>query len=307
MKLKKLFWVMAVMALPLGFTACGSDDEEDTTPYAYQAPSSKNNAAKFIVQGSSSVRSLVFGEGGSVVIELVPQAAVKASVATRAGGAASEYLVGVYTRDGNVYTITVNGSVWGTVEVVDAGNGNCTLVITIRNKGTETLAAIRESVAVVGTFADKLCRTWMPKKTRLTLTKPRGSAFAKQLEGCDFQEVKDYIEAQGCHIADDFGSGYTVNSIFFTAWGTFVITFKNGKNYVADWKSVNEAAGKLSYTWKDSKTMGCSYENGQAGVEFMTGSYRGECWLTLSADIKSDNEDFKVELIIRMVDKGGAQ
>lgn len=298
MKLKKLFWVMTVMALPLGFTACGSDDEEDTTPYVYQAPTHKNHAAKFIVQGSSSVRSIVFGEGGSALIHM----AVSASGMTRSGSAESEYLVGVYTKDGNVYTITVDGTVWGTVEVIEAGNGACTLVITIRNRGTETLAAIKEAVTIVGTFADKLCRTWVPKKTRLTLTKPGGSTFAKQLGGCDFQEVKDYVEEQGCHIADDFGSGYTVNSVFFTAWGTFAIAFKNGKNYVGDWKSVNEAAGRLSYTWKD-ETMGCSYENGQAGIDFMTGDYRGECWMTLSADIKSGGEDFNVELIIRMVDK----
>lgn len=307
MKLKRLFWAMMLMALPLGFVACGSDDEEDTTPYVYQAPTDKDNAAKFIVQGSSHVRSLVFGEGGSAVIELMPQVSVKATAATRAGSSSAEYLVGIYTKSGNVYTITVDGSVWGTVEVVDAGNGSYTLIITVNGKDKETLTAIKEGVAIVGTLADKLCRTWVPKKTRLTLTKPGGATFAKQLEGCDFQEVKDYVEDQGCHISDDFGSGYTVTSVFFTGLGTFCITFQNGKSYVADWRSANEAAGKLTYTWKDGETMGCSYENGQAGIDFMTGDYRGECWLTLSSDVKSGSESYNVELVIRMVDKGEAK
>lgn len=305
MKLNKLFWALMVTALPLGFTACSSDDDdEDDTPYVFAETGHKSDAASYTVSTSGTkTRSAVFGEGGDCVICRVKDAPVLGVKATRASEAGElEYIIGTYVKDGAVYTITVNGQTWGTIEVSTTGGNSFTLKVTIGTE-EETVAAEKEPEIASSDLTDKLCRSWKPFITRLNFKKTTSEAWiADELDGANFEDVKKRVEREGCIIKDNFGDGYAVSSIFFTKSRTFCIAFTNGKSYVGKWDWTNAGAGDLAYTWDDEENMGCEYESGNAHVDiYTTGVYKGECWLRLTNTIKQDNGDaWDFQLVFRL-------
>lgn len=307
MKLNKFFYVMLAVALPLGFAACSSDDDdEDSTPYEYPVPAQKANAASFKVKGEGvTTRSVVFTESGNVVLErLVFNVGAKATRANE-GSQGYDYLVGTYTKEGNTYTIFINGKEWGTITVTDKGDGTFTLLIQEKSGEPEAVSAEKEPEIGKSSFLDKLCRTWKPISTRVKLKKqPNGTQLTSPLfQACDFETIKQWAQTESdCKISDEFGKDYSVKDIFFTKTGKFCIDFTSGKNYYGtySWKEISELEGQLNYNWADLETMGCSYENGEATVAFKTGEYKGQCWLNLAADIKSGSDTYHVEVSVHL-------
>lgn len=304
MKKYQLLWaMMAAMMLPLGFAACSSDDnEEDTTPYVYPTPAQKADAASYkVTNDGAATRSVVFGESGSVVLERAVQSSGVKAVTRATQGEEIVFLVGTYTKEGNVYTIFINGQKWGTIEVVANADGSYILIVTPVGKESEETPAEKEKEVATDATAEKLCRTWTPVATRVKLRKLlNGTQLTSPLfNGCDFESIKQWAQEESdCKISDDFGKDYTVKSIFFTSTGKFCIDFTSGKNYYGTyaWKRLSETSGQLEYEWADLKTMGCSYEDGKATIDFKTGEYKGQCWLNLAADIKSGSDTYHVEV-----------
>lgn len=307
MKLNKLFYVMLAVALPLGFAACSSDDDdEDTTPYEYSVPAQKANAASFKVKGEVvKTGGVVFTESGSVVLQRLVWNLWNQVKATRAGDQMWEYLVGTYTKQNDTYTIFINGKEWGTITVTNNGDGTFTLLIQEKSGEPESVSAEKEQEIGKSTFLEKLCRTWKPVSTRVKLKKlPNGTQLTSPLfQACDFESIKQWAQSESdCKISDEFGKNYVVKDIFFTQTGKFCIDFTSGKNYYGTYscKEVSELEGQLDYNWADIETMGCSYENGKATVAFKTGEYKGQCWLNLAADIKSGQDTYHVEVSVHL-------
>ena len=308
MKRNHLLIALTAAMLPMGFAACSSDDDnDDTAPATYATPAHQADAASFTVSGNTT-RSVVFGEGGSVVIGRVADtAAVKATRA--AGTEAIKYLVGTYTKSNATYIIYVNSILWGTIKVEQTAADAYALTITTTDatgsEQVEQAEATKEDNVGSSSVLNDLCRTWQPKHTRVYLQKqPYGTMLTSPaFNGCSFEEVKQWAEDESdCRINDEFGNDYIVKDVFLTRTGTFCIDFQNGKNYVGQytWDEVSTKEGRLTYEWADGETMGCSYENGTASIEFKGGAYSGECWLTLEADIKSGSDTYHVQLVIRL-------
>ena len=98
MKLNKLFWALGVLVLPLGLASCGGDEnsaEPDNTPYEYQEPVNKANAARFTFEAEDSpVQSVAFGETNTAVIQTQDEE-----------DGSIEYVIGTYTKSGSTYVV----------------------------------------------------------------------------------------------------------------------------------------------------------------------------------------------------------
>lgn len=320
MKIQKLFWTLMVMALPLGFTSCGDDDDEiGNTSYQFDEAPQKSEAAAFEVKAPSSdtrTRGVVFAEGGDCVIKQVLSPVPVDVRGTRAGvDEELVYIIGTYTKDGDVYTIRRNGQLWGTVTVNVVG-GVYVLIIQEVGQPVEEAEAVKTPEAPASNMTDLLCRSWKPFRTRLNLKKEGSTTtIADELEGADFEKLKARINKESSNpsdpstwiIKDGFGEGYNVSSIFFTLTGTFCIAFEKAESYVGQWKwNGAPSAGNLTYEWDDPDKMKNDYENGTAHVDiYEVDVYKGECWLRLLNDITvnkgtPDEEKWHVEIVFRL-------
>lgn len=319
MKIQKIFWALMVMALPLGMIGCSSKDEDgdvDDTPYTYQTPAQKQDAAKFETTApNAKIRSVVFGEGGNCIIAQ-PKSNIggqtKADLNTFAVTRAEEeliYIIGTYVKTGATYAITVGGKPWGTIAVTKEAE-TVTLIVQETGQTQPEIVTVTEVTKMAdNNMTDLLCRTWKPFRTRLKFKKLTSETWlSDELPGADFEKVKVRINRESTNpddpiIKDGFGEGYDVTSVFFTQTGTFCIAFSNGKSYVGEWHwDGDPSKGDIRYEWIE-EGMGCEYETGVAHVDiYTTDVYKGECWLRLkNDDIKlSSGEKWQVELVFRL-------
>lgn len=294
MKQNKILWALVAMVLPLGFTSCGDDDEDkvDSTPYEYIEPANKANAARFSFSVESPVQSVAFGEGNSAVIQVVNEAGE------------TEYIVGSYNKQGDTYTVNTAEGKYTFAISTEPGTQRMLAVISTPTQSEPVTVSATQTTATVGGDMD-ICRTWYPFRTAINMQK-RGTkgVVTDELEGIDFEALKNRAEKEGCHIKEDL-TGWKVRDLFFQGTGEFGVNFINNESYFATWKWVN-ANGDIDFDWKDKESVKNEFVNsGKAHAEvYKTGIYKGECWLSLESEVEQDNGDvWDVKVIFRLVDK----
>ena len=306
MKIQKIFWALMVAVLPFGFTACSSDDEEggaDSGTVQLSTPVNKSVEGQYVVQNGPRVNV----NASNTITLAIPKKQGLVKAFTRADGDVEyEYVVGSYTKSGDTYTITVGGSVWGSVTITPAGEGKYQIEIAPKDAEPIVAEATKTAPVVSGETTDNLCRTWKAYEIRIEVLRPGATSWIGKKATPDFEDVKKKVEEEGCEVDDDFGNGYELERISFDNAGGFTIGFNQAKNpdakpYVGAWSWRDQAAGTLHYTWAD-KDMGNSYETGDAQVEFKTVDNTPECWLNLNSTIKStkDDKEYAVKLKICM-------
>ena len=299
MKKNKLFWAFAIIALPLGLISCGSDDnkDDDAIVYEFEEPVNKSSAARFTFESEDTdIQSVAFGESNSAVIQQQNEEGE------------TEFVVGTYIKNGDTYIVsTSKGSYSFAFETQeDPSTGEQVVQATIKSPGqTEAVTAAATKTTTTNGGDIDLFRTWYPFKTVINLTKEGGTGtITDELDGIDFQALKERAEKENCHIKEDL-TGWKVTSLFFQGTGEFGVNFTNGKSYYADWKWKGNN-GDIDFDWKDKESIDNQFVNsGKAHAEvFKTGIYKGECWLSLSSEVEQDNGDkWNVEVIFRLTEK----
>lgn len=288
MKLNKFICALMAMALPLGFIACGSDDKEET-PYVFPTPANVAKAAKYTFSSQETpIKSVSFGEGNSVIIEQQNEDGVV------------EYVVGTYTEQNGVYTVSSGGQSWR----ITVGDGATSVDVTITTNGnTVTVTATKTTASNSGNT--DIIGDWKPFMTTLNLHKQgTKGTVTDELKGIDFQALKARAEKEGCKISEDFKDEYVVKTATFQGVGLFCVYFTSNKNYTANWRwKTTAAAGDLKFDWQDKDAMNNDFlKDGNASVKvYKEGVYAGECWLSMKSTIKQDNDaDWDVEVIFRL-------
>lgn len=283
MKMKNSLLLMALAAMTLTLASCSKDDDNgnsnDTPPaQTIPAPQYKDDAVKLSLPDNSisvgglraNVTTLELGEGGTYIVTYTPVATTRAADGT-------SYKTGKYTKSNDSYnlsgfaTVTINGKSGSTYSIV---------VKTTDGVSTELNATVAAGGVATGAMTDNLCRTWTIENTRLTM-EVEGITAGRDFPGtCDLNALIAYAKDRGMKINDDVEENSVVTGITFSRAGTFLISYRNGKNDVGRWNWASQASGTLSYSW-DSPDMGNALENGAATVAF-DGS---KCKLTLGATI----------------------
>lgn len=302
MKLNKLFWALGVLVLPLGLASCGGDEnsaEPDNTPYEYQEPVNKANAARFTFEAEDSpVQSVAFGETNTAVIQTQDEE-----------DGSIEYVIGTYTKSGSTYVVeTPQGRYTFAFQTEDPAVATgeqrvqCAVTTPKQNEAVTATASVTTS-ANTGADID-LFRTWYPFRTTLNLQKKGSKGIVTdELEGVDFEALKQRVEKEGCHIKEDL-TGWKVNTVFFQGTGEFGVNFANSKSYYATWKLLN-SNGDMDFDWKDKESIKNEFvKDAKANATvYKTGVYKGECWLRLKSEVEQDNGDvWDVDVIFRLID-----
>ena len=289
MKYNKFFLALMAVALPLSFVACGSDDKDEEAPYEFPVPVNQDKAAKYTFSSQQTpIKSVSFGEGTTAIIEQ-----------TSADGTV-EYVVGTYTEEGGVYTVSSGGQTWK----FTVSNGTNSVEVTITTNG-ETVT-ITASKSTPSANRPDFIGDWKPFMTTLNLHKQgTKGTVTDELKGIDFQALKARAEKENCHIKEDFSEGYVVEKVTFQGVGEFGVLFTSGKNYKAEWRFASSAAaGDLKFEWQNEDAKSNQFLNeGNAHIQvYKIGVYKGECWLSLKSTIEQDNgEKWDVEVIFRLI------
>lgn len=297
MKLNKLFVALMAVALPLGFVACSSDD--DNTPYEFPAAPNKDKAAtyNFPVSEDNNIQSVSFGEGNTAIIE---QKKEDGSV---------EYIVGTYEVKDGVYNVkAADGTTYQFQVTVNGATYDVQITV---GENSVTVIATKESAKV--TEAPDLLNDWKPFRTKINLKKvvengkkvENPGTATKEWAGANFQEIKEFAEEKGCHVDEDL-EGYILSKVSFFGTKKFSASFTNNKCYSATWEIATpwkDNGAELKFDWEDEKSKENDFvKDGKARVKIYTqGAYKAECWFTLLSTIDDKDDKWDVELNFRLV------
>ena len=287
--MKKIYWMMALMATALfTATACGGDDDDtpgggNGTDVALTAPPYKDVAAVLNIQqdNAAGIRQLRMMESGAYMITY------EGANATRAGGDLT-YEFGKYSYSGGVFSFD-NGM---TISYTPSGQG---YVVTIQWKnGTtiETTGVMDTSASVTsGLMTDNLCsRPWTVEKLRI-MGEASGVKLGKEFSApIDLHQVKVWYESNFGTLKDQFDDNTIVLGIYFDSKGLFSINYQNRDDDVGVWRWVNMNDGNLVYTWND-KLKAISLFSGDASVSFQKSPEK--CKLMLKGIVNGNPLEFE--------------
>ena len=265
------------------------------------SPVNKALEGQYVVQNGPKVNI----NASNTITLAIPKNQSLDKALTSGGEVEYEYVVGSYTKSGDTYSITVGGSVWGSVTITPEGEGKYQFKIAPKDAESIVAEATKTEGVASGEKTDNLCRTWKPYAVRIEMLRPGATSWIGRKARPDFEDVKKRVEEEGYVVDDDFGYGYELERISFDNAGGFTIGFNQVKNpdakpYVGAWSWRDQAAGTLHYTWAE-KDMGNSFETGDAQVEFKTVNNTPECWLKLNSTIENINgRGYQVKLTICM-------
>lgn len=297
MKLNKLFVALMVAALPLGFTACGGDDNDDNGSYEFPEAPNKAKAATYTFSSQETpIQSVSFGEGNSAIIEME-------------GVDGVEYIIGTYTEKDGTYTVTSpDGQTYQFKVSVNGSSYNVQITV-----GQDQVTVTAKKTTATASGADLLLCDWKPFRTKINLTKViengktvnNPGTATKEWAGANFQEMKEFAEEKGCDIDEDL-EGYVLQRVAFFGTYKFSAAFANKKSYAATWKTTSawtDNGADLQFTWEDEKSKENDFiKDGKARVKIYTsGAYEGECWLTLISSIDNKDDKWNVELNFRLI------
>ena len=316
----RLFAMIAIAVVCIGFVSCGSDDDGDEA--VLETPEFSGVSAKYIVTDTrSDYKSIEFTESGNYVIVLNAYATRAAGIkeggfsglticpwqklGTRAGYA--NIIMGKYTvRNGNTFVLDGFGTI-----VVDNEDGSTkSLVITEKGGSTYTLNAKVKTQYPDEQMTLNLCRTWTMESIRLK-TQAEGFKFDKTEKGGNLPELmidlyrsllnwaakyddeitKEQIDEAMKEIeANVNATVQSVEGFIFSQSGTYMVTYGDGSPAISTWTWQNIGKGILHYSWDYADE-----DEGLAGeckVEF-DGSY---CVITE----ETENDDVSMTMIYKL-------
>lgn len=263
--MKKNLLLLAMMAFTtLGFTACSSEDDEDTNQdVVLTTPEYKNDAIKLRLDepveydAEFNITELELTESGNYLIKLEQKRDMEVK-ATRAGGRSYKYLFDTYIKlEALMYKLTGFGT------VIIEQNGSKYIVTLSFNGKTVTVNATRIIANIIANQkTTNLCRTWKVISTRVKID---GESGFYQEDGCDLNSILTYIK-QHAEISDNVEATQKVKAIIFSYNGSFTLRYYNQQTDKATWKWADASKGTISYTW-DATDMGYTFVNGQAEVK----------------------------------------
>ena len=291
--MKKTFkFALAALAAAVAFscTPSGSDEKTvDETPLETPEFAQVAQKIEFSESNDLGLKSIEFTEAGLAIIERVQ--------GVKSDGDRVIIEVKTYTYGDGVYTIAG----FGTVSVVTSGSTNTASVKTADNNvtGPVTVPSKQE-----GTGIEDLCRTWVVEETSITI---KGGSFGtagigRTFNGCNVDAIADYAKENGVTISEEI-TGYNVESISFTATGTFLIDFKSAEDFKGEWKlgGFSSSNGVLtsSFDYNLDYELGNSIINAKANGSIVIKDPK--CILTINGEISNESKSFTtaIEFVLK--------
>ena len=274
----------------LGFTACNSDKDEETSDENVVLPTPEYKAEVIklsFVQAAEydeqyNITQLELTESGTYIFKLEKKQDIAGVKATRAGISSYKYLFDSYTKMG---TLSYKLQGFGTV-ILEKNGDKYTVTLSF---GGKTITV--DATAIINSIANdqktlNLCRKWTVVSTRVQIEGV--SAFYNET-GCNINSILEYIK-QHAQITDVVEANQVVTGIEFSTNGSFSLYYANGDIDKSTWQWVDQKKGSFSYKW-DFSDMGYSFVNGQASVVLKAAGKESQ--LKLAGTVKNNKGENK--------------
>ena len=297
--MKKTFIYLAMAAFAVvGFTACGSDDEDYVAPkYDVQLPLPQNakdavafDNIKNMTSKGKTLAGITFTETGNAILEV-----------------AGDYISAAYTYADGIYTLT--GAANGTIKDnatkgTSTQSTNITISITVTIDGiTYTFngdaAADKETATemVSNTDLNNICRLWTVKGMSLSLSGE--VSMMKVYDSGDLSKLGKDANENGANLdADELAElNKIIQSIEFTKSGKFFLNYKEGGENVtqcATWESKDFHSYVIDKISEANKFI----TNGSS-IQVVFNAVGG-CTITFSTKI-TGSKNYDAQLIINLI------
>ena len=302
--MKKTFILAAMaVAVVLGFTDCGSDDDDYVAPKHDVELPLPNNAADAVsfekienmISAGKELAGITFTETGNAIVEV-----------------AGEFVSAKYTFANDIYTLT--GAAKGTVVRNASANSRGTTsdptTITINlevivngqsyNFNGDAAANVQTATELLNNDnLNNLCRKWNFKDMSLSLD--GDVKMMKVYQSGDLSQLGKDANENGADLTQDELAelNKTVISIEFTKSGKLFITYReNGKEITerATWNSSNFE----DFSIKEISNANKFVKNGSKIVVLYNGN--GGCTMSFFTEI-TGSKNYKAELTVNLVDE----
>ena len=297
--MKKTFIYLAMAAFAVvGFTACGSDDDDYVAPkYDVELPLPQSAASAVAfdeIQGMTSkgkaLEDIIFTETGNAIVNV-----------------AGDYVTSQYTYANGIYTLA--GAVTGTVKDLrtkgtTSEDTNIQLNITVIINGvtytfTGDAAADRETATELlnNTDLNNICRKWTFKNMSLALS--GDVSMMKTYQSGDLSQLGKDANDNGAGLTQDELAelNKTILSLEFTKSGRLLLTYREGG------KDVTQCA-----TWTSSDFLTFVIQEISEANKFIDANSKvevaynavGGCTITFFTKIKG-TKNYDAQLIINLI------
>ena len=267
---------LAAAATALFFTASCDKTSSSSSGVVLPAPQHAAQAKKLLLDSSSSNPGIDFVEFTESGRYIVRNRIIKADESV-------EFIRGLYTVAGNVYTL--NG--FGTVTI----NGN--LVTIKRTGGEDIVVSFTEAPTFpANDFYTTLTRAWRIDKTDVSVSFDGKTSVGVVKDGCDIPAILKELEQKGnVDLKDEAVAGYVVKEINFTMAKTIEIAFTSKPSLVGT-MSLSEN-GKINYEL--SGAIGIELFSGKASGTINTnpGLGKNQIEFSLDAEVSSNSRTYK--------------
>ena len=308
-----------------GFSSCSGDDNNSlaitTLPTTeFETPQYEDVSAKYTIESQSSrIRSVELTASGNYLI-ITNGANYSKRVGTLGVNKNIFLNLGIVTRAN--YNNVIYGKFtkisdteyyledYGTIKITETANDSYKIEVQQNNGMTFEVGARKEEQFTTSTATNKLCRTWEIDKIGLTVKiKGTNFSFSKTVEEDNFkglllslvswmeqlsgEKLEEYEKNQITYIADAYNQSRPTE-MTFTKSGTYTVNYINDAIGVSTWTWINEATGKLQYSWNIDNIN----DEGLGGE--VTIKYSGNTMKVY--EISGDNESVEATIIYHLTE-----
>lgn len=301
--MKKHFSMVLLAMTCFAITSCSSDGESESVSVSLPEPATKNVAAKYSIGEENQSKYEVTLDGTRAVMtefELTEDNGCIIKYEEVADSRAARDLKQFwrwykFSEEGDA-TFAIVG--FGKI-IIETKPGDMAYVSLIP-EGVDEVDVITSisKPSLSNELTNYLCRNWKIGQYRYQITKGTklvGMSWQTSEDGtCDLLHLIHDAKKHDININENLGDKQILSGITFSAYGTFLISYKGTEsNDVGDWSWVGEPdastrEGSFTYYWYDND-MGNDLLGGVASVTF-----NGEqCDLSLNGKVGKKN-DFQV-------------
>lgn len=319
MKTTKLTATLLALLATFSLASCSSDDD-DNVANIEQPAKYADKAARYVISGNGQYNSIELTESGNYLIEKGSNYTSRAAVAEMPAKKRTSLLSKTRrakaqsTRSSNwdnywygTYTLNSDGSFnlkdFGKLEVKVDVSGQCSLVLTPKDKEPVTLSAQKQQKSVEGMTA-KLCRTWQFDSWRLVLVDKNGktlidhtasndASMTKWLYNWEKKNDPDFDEEEWYWEDEDGKKIYywedpdeLEETFIFTQSGTYLIV-NDDELEVCLWRWLDEKTGQIQFGeryngkeyWWNEDMITVSFSGNKMGImeTYQNDDYNDDC------------------------------